>query len=148
MRRQYARFSFTKGALALFVVCLAASLSPAAEAGGEQVAPPVGVFVCCGPSPTPEREVNLPFVDGWLVRPRWDTVELREGQYDWTYIDNEIVLAKRLAKDSPRRGKSSLRASSRWLSSTSSTSLWTSAWLRPRPSGSCWRSKVTANTWS
>lgn len=62
------------------------------------VAPPIGLFVCRGPNPTPEREVDFPFVDGWLVRPGWDRVEPTEGQYDWTYIDTEIALARKLKK--------------------------------------------------
>jgi len=59
---------------------------------------PCGIFVCRGPSATPERDVNYPFVDGWLVRPGWDRVEPREGQFDWSFIENEIALAKRLGK--------------------------------------------------
>ncbi|NMC21190.1 MAG: alpha/beta hydrolase fold domain-containing protein [Thermogutta sp.] len=73
---------------------------PGAQAGksSREVRPPVGLFVCRGPSPTPEREVNFPFIDGWLVRPGWDKVEPQEGNFDWTYIDNEIALAKKLKK--------------------------------------------------
>lgn len=63
-----------------------------------EVRPPVGLFVCRGPNPTPEKEVNFPFIDGWLVRPGWDTVEPQEGKYEWAYIDAEIALAKKLRK--------------------------------------------------
>jgi hypothetical protein len=59
-------------------------------------APPVGLFVCRGPSPTPAKEVDFPFIDGWLVRPGWDQVEPKEGEHDWNYIESEIALAKRL----------------------------------------------------
>src|SRR5262249_51735217 len=59
---------------------------------------PWGMFVCRGPSQTPEREGNFPFVRGWLVRPGWAQIEPEEGRYDWTYIDKEIALAKRLKK--------------------------------------------------
>jgi hypothetical protein len=57
-----------------------------------------GLFVCRGPNATPVEEVNFPFIDGWLVRPRWHMVEPREGQFDWSFIDGEIALAKRLNK--------------------------------------------------
>jgi Beta-galactosidase len=60
--------------------------------------PPSGLFVCRGPGPTPDKEVNFPFIDGWLVRPGWDTVEPADAQYDWRYIDSEIATAKRLGK--------------------------------------------------
>jgi hypothetical protein len=63
-----------------------------------EIAAPVGLFVCRGPGPTPEKEVNFPFTDGWLVRPAWYKVEPREGAYDWSYIDGEIALAKKLGK--------------------------------------------------
>src|SRR5437660_3889456 len=59
---------------------------------------PVGLFVCRGPGPTSEREVNFPFIDGWLVRPGWDAVEPAEGKYDWRLIEGDIALAKRLGK--------------------------------------------------
>ncbi len=59
---------------------------------------PCGLFVCKGPEPTPDREVAFPFVDGWLVRPGWETVEPAEGRYDWSYIDHEIATARRLKK--------------------------------------------------
>lgn len=59
---------------------------------------PVGLFVCRGPGPTPENEVNFPFVNGWLVRPGWDLIEPKEGEYDWSYIESEIALAKKLHK--------------------------------------------------
>jgi hypothetical protein len=59
---------------------------------------PWGLFVCRGPGPTPEGEVNYPFIRGWLVRPGWDQIEREDGRYDWTYIDNEIAFAKRLNK--------------------------------------------------
>jgi len=59
---------------------------------------PRGIFVCRGPNATPERDVNYPFVDGWLVRPGWERVEPREGQFDWSFIENEIALAKKLGK--------------------------------------------------
>lgn len=68
-----------------------------AKSSGE-VRPPVGLFVCRGPGRTPEKEVNFPFIDGWLVRPGCDMVEPQEGKFDWTYIDTEIALAKRLKK--------------------------------------------------
>jgi hypothetical protein len=32
------------------------------------------------------------------VRPGWDSVEPRDGRFDWTYIDGEIATAKRLGK--------------------------------------------------
>jgi hypothetical protein len=59
---------------------------------------PCGLFVCKGPEATPDREVNLPFVDGWLVRPGWEAIEPAEGRYDWTYLDHEIQTARRLKK--------------------------------------------------
>jgi len=59
---------------------------------------PRGIFVCRGPNPTPESEVNFPFVSGWLVRPAWNLVEPQDGTFDWTYIDNEIALARKLNK--------------------------------------------------
>lgn len=73
-------------------------MSPASVASKQEIAAPVGLFVCRGPGPTPEREVNFPFIDGWLVRPGWNRVEPQEGQYDWSYIDGELALAKRLNK--------------------------------------------------
>ncbi|MBY0525817.1 MAG: beta-galactosidase [Gemmataceae bacterium] len=69
-----------------------------AEPVAPNVVVPRGIFVCRGPAPTPEREVNFPFIDGWLVRPGWDRVEPEEGKYEWAYIDAEIALAKRLQK--------------------------------------------------
>jgi Beta-galactosidase len=66
--------------------------------GPRHGSPPSGLFVCRGPSPTPDREVNFPFIDGWLVRPGWDAVEPAEGRYDWSYIEGEIATAKRLGK--------------------------------------------------
>lgn len=73
---------------------------PAARSAklSDGVRQPVGLFVCRGPSPTPENEVNFPFIDGWLVRPGWDKVEPQEGKFDWAFIDNEIALAKKLKK--------------------------------------------------
>jgi hypothetical protein len=65
---------------------------------GQAISPPVGLFVCRGPNPTPEKEVDFSFIDGWLVRPGWDKVEPKEGEYDWSYIEAEIALAKRLKK--------------------------------------------------
>ncbi len=65
---------------------------------GAMASAPRGLFVCRGPAPTPDKEVNFPFIDGWLVRPLWDKVEPAEGKYDWTYIDREIATAKRLQK--------------------------------------------------
>src|SRR5437660_5039523 len=59
---------------------------------------PMGLFVCRGPGPTPEREVNFPFIDGWLVRPGWEVVEPAEGKFDWRLIEGDIALAKRLGK--------------------------------------------------
>jgi acetyl esterase/lipase len=59
---------------------------------------PRGIFVCRGPNATPDRDVNHPFVDGWLVRPGWEKVEPRDGEFDWSFIENEIALAKRLGK--------------------------------------------------
>lgn len=43
--------------------------SAAGDKATAGVAPPVGLFVCRGPNPTPEKEVDFPFIDGWLVRP-------------------------------------------------------------------------------
>src|SRR5689334_14663722 len=59
---------------------------------------PAGIFVCRGPGPTPDREVDYPFIDGWLVRPGWDAVEPKDGQFDWSYVEGEIATAKRLKK--------------------------------------------------
>src|SRR5260370_24587587 len=59
---------------------------------------PIGLFVCRGPGPTPDREVNFPFIDGWLVRPGWREVETRDGHYDWSYVEAEVATAKRLGK--------------------------------------------------
>jgi hypothetical protein len=59
---------------------------------------PMGLFVCRGPSPTPQREVDFPFIAGWLVRPGWDKVEPAEGEYDWSYVEAEIALARKLNK--------------------------------------------------
>src|SRR5271154_500203 len=64
----------------------------------ELIERPWGLFVCRGPSPTPDREVDYPFVRGWLVRPGWNQIEPEEGRYDWTYIDNEIAHARKLKK--------------------------------------------------
>jgi hypothetical protein len=33
--------------------------------GPRHGSPPSGLFVCRGPGPTPDREVNFPFIDGW-----------------------------------------------------------------------------------
>jgi hypothetical protein len=60
--------------------------------------PPTGLFVCRGPSQTPDREVDFPFIKGWLVRPRWNKVEPKEGRYDWSFIEKEIEIAKRLKR--------------------------------------------------
>ncbi len=54
--------------------------------------------VCRGPGPTPAREVDWPFVSGWLVRPGWDEVEPAEGRYDWSLLEGEIATARRLGK--------------------------------------------------
>ena len=70
---------------------------PSAKTGTSPEAP-VGLFVCRGPNPTPEKEVDFPFIDGWLVRPGWDRVEPNDGKYDWNYTESEIALAKRLKK--------------------------------------------------
>jgi hypothetical protein len=59
---------------------------------------PWGIFICRGPSQTPEREVDFPFARGWLVRPGWNQIEPEEGHYDWTFIDKEIALARKLNK--------------------------------------------------
>jgi Beta-galactosidase len=75
-------------------ICLAQSASSQAPAPSV----PTGLFVCRGPGPTPEREVNFPFIDGWLVRPGWEAVEPAEGKYDWRLIEGDIALAKRLGK--------------------------------------------------
>ena len=85
--------------LAYATVITGISVLPQAVAQDQIVpAPPVGLFVCRGPNPTPQREVDFPFIDGWLVRPGWDRVEVTEGEYDWSYIETEIALAKRLKK--------------------------------------------------
>ncbi|HVA50234.1 MAG TPA: beta-galactosidase [Pirellulales bacterium] len=89
---------------AICLVALAFHVAPvrvAAQSGGDDataIAPPAGLFVCRGPSPTPEKEVDFPFIDGWLVRPGWNRVEPKEGEFDFSYIDAEIALAKRLKK--------------------------------------------------
>ncbi|HKM54974.1 MAG TPA: alpha/beta hydrolase fold domain-containing protein [Isosphaeraceae bacterium] len=62
------------------------------SAKGSGVSPP-GLFVCRGPNPTPEKEVDFPFIDGWLVRARWDRVEPKEGEYDWSYFSGIDTLA-------------------------------------------------------
>jgi hypothetical protein len=72
--------------------------SAAAASPGVKVAVPRGLFVCRGPAPTPDREVDFPFIDGWLVRPLWSKVEPEERRYDWNYIDREIATARRLRK--------------------------------------------------
>jgi hypothetical protein len=54
--------------------------------------------VCKGPEATVDREVNFPFLRGWLVRPGWDTVEPAAGRYDWAFLDNEVATARRLKK--------------------------------------------------
>jgi len=68
---------------------------PRTQSSGQ---PPRGLFVCRGPNATPQREVDFPFISGWLVRPGWSQVEPREGGFDWTFIDNEIALAEKLQK--------------------------------------------------
>jgi hypothetical protein len=70
----------------------------ALKAEPEQIQRPTGLFVAKGPEPTPEREVNFPFITGFLVRPGWDQVEPADGRFDWSYIDGEIATAKRLGK--------------------------------------------------
>src|SRR5215831_8340707 len=65
------------------------SPEPAAAGRGPAAPPrPVGLFVCRGPSQTPDKEVDFPFIKGWLVRPGWNRVEPAEGKYDWTYIEH------------------------------------------------------------
>ena len=60
-----------------------------------------GLFVCRGPNATPAKEVDFPFIDGWLVRPGWDRIKPKEEEYDWSFIDAELALAARLNKKSP-----------------------------------------------
>jgi len=68
-------------------------------AGSREPPPsPTGIFVCTGQGPTPDREVGMPFISGWLVRPGWDKVEPKDGRYDWRCIEDEIKTAKRLDK--------------------------------------------------
>src|SRR5438128_3490155 len=89
------------------VICLLATghgplatgqLSSPVRSEDRAVAAPAGLFVCRGPGPAPEREVHFPFIDGWLVRPGWNVVEPAEGKYDWSLIEGDIALAKRLGK--------------------------------------------------
>src|SRR5258707_9439493 len=59
---------------------------------------PSGLFICRGPEPATDREVDFPFLDGWLVRPGWNMLEPAKGDYDWRYLDGEIATARRLKK--------------------------------------------------
>jgi hypothetical protein len=86
------------GLLALDGPTAAPALVAAEGQAAGRVQAPAGLFVCRGPRPTPDREVNFPFIDGWLVRPGWDKVEPEEGRYDWRYIKREIATARRLGK--------------------------------------------------
>jgi hypothetical protein len=97
-RRQWYRILGFWCAVGLMVPLVALPPAVAQAPAKEKSVAPVGLFVCRGPGPTPERDVDFPFVDGWLVRPGWDKVEPKPGTFDWTYIDNEIALAKRLKK--------------------------------------------------
>src|SRR5437879_4093588 len=83
---------------AIFLLLGLCLLPPPAHSGTPATSVPVGLFVCRGPGPTPEREVNFPFIDGWLARPGWEAVEPAEGKYDWRLIEGDIALAKRLGK--------------------------------------------------
>ncbi|MDF1612834.1 T9SS type A sorting domain-containing protein [Stygiobacter electus] len=49
---------------------------------------------------TPENIVNLPFIDGVVIRTKWETVEKQPGLFDWTYIDSEVNNAKKFGKKS------------------------------------------------
>jgi len=84
-------------------IVLAGALSATLAAEGVKelavgVKQPRGIFVCRGPNPTPQGEVDFPFIAGWLVRPGWDKVEPREGEYDWSYAEAEIALTRKLKK--------------------------------------------------
>ncbi|MFA5834526.1 MAG: T9SS type A sorting domain-containing protein [Bacteroidota bacterium] len=50
--------------------------------------------------PTPENLVNLPFIDGVVIRTKWEIVEKQPGQFDWSYIDSEVKNAKKFGKKS------------------------------------------------
>jgi len=50
--------------------------------------------------PTSEPLVNQQYIDGVVIRTKWESVEKFPGQFDWTYIDSEINNAKQYGKKS------------------------------------------------
>ena len=50
--------------------------------------------------PTSEPLVNQPFIDGVVIRTKWETIEKYPSQFDWSYIDSEINNAKKYGKKS------------------------------------------------
>jgi len=50
--------------------------------------------------PTSEQLVNLPFIDGVVIRTKWEAVEIQPDLFNWTYIDSEILNAKKFGKKS------------------------------------------------
>jgi hypothetical protein len=58
----------------------------------------VGIYECHGAGPANLRQVNVPYIDGWLAEFDWDKIEPSQGRYNWAPIDGDIALAKRLHK--------------------------------------------------
>lgn len=107
-------------ALALWPLAATALVLLLAACGGGQTAhqsTPVGSTPAGSPSPPPaageggifvgagipnqaveEALIQLPFVAGFCVRTTWEDVEPKDGEFDWSYIDEQLALGQRDGK--------------------------------------------------
>jgi hypothetical protein len=54
-----------------------------------------GIYSLTGAgAPTNPSVYTKPFVKGITVRAKWNAIEISEGNYNWTYLDNEINKAR------------------------------------------------------
>jgi hypothetical protein len=95
---QRTRLDVTHGQVRIAATGEAAETAVSAGQSFTATTAPAGLFVCRGPGLPPEREVDFPFISGWLVRPGWSDLEPTEGGYDFEPVRREIALARRLGK--------------------------------------------------
>jgi hypothetical protein len=76
--------------VALYLLLISSRLVPVpADAGPPR---PAGVYaLSAGGAELPQAILDDPRLAGVTVRWRWQSVEIQEGEYDWTYFDEQIA---------------------------------------------------------